>query len=79
MSEAVYTVGGFAGAVAVLAAYFQVSRHAWKPRSRAFQLTNAVGAGLLILYSVHLAAWPNVLLNVVWLAVAAYILSRIRS
>lgn len=77
MSEVLYSVMGFTGALAVLLAYFQVSRKSWKPGSRPFQLCNALGAGLLIIYSVHLAAWPNVLLNLVWIGVAMYALARV--
>ena len=74
----IYSILGYIGAFAVLFAYFQVSRHAWKPQSRAFQLTNALGAGLLIVYSLQIAAWPNVLLNAVWLGVAFYALYKLR-
>jgi hypothetical protein len=61
---------GFMGAGLILLAYLQVSRGAWKGKSLAFQLVNLFGALALVLYSIALTAYANVLLNVVWLVVA---------
>jgi hypothetical protein len=61
---------GFVGAGLILLAYLQVSRGAWQGKSLAFQLVNLFGALALVLYSIALTAYANVLLNVVWLVVA---------
>jgi peptidoglycan/LPS O-acetylase OafA/YrhL len=77
MSTNIFSVIGFIGAALILLAYFQVSRHHWRPRQLSFQACNAAGAALLMLYSLHISAWPNVLLNAVWLAIGAYTLYKI--
>jgi hypothetical protein len=70
MSDWLVSALGFCGAFLVLSGYFQVSRGKWQARGMAFQLVNLVGAGMLLVYSLLLYAYANVLLNVVWLVVA---------
>ena len=67
----VFEVIGYAGAVAILLAYFLLS--IGKITSgRTYHLLNLVGAiGLLINGAVH-AAWPSVVLNVVWTGIAIF-------
>lgn len=66
----IYAALGYIGASLVLISYIQVTRGRWKPKSYIFQLANVVGAAFLIVYGVYEATYPNVVLNVVWLAVA---------
>jgi len=68
---------GYVGAGLILLGYFQVSRGGWTGKSSAFQLTNLCGALLLVVYSVALTAYANVLLNVVWLIVAIVAVVRL--
>ncbi len=71
------TLAGYTGALLLLLGYALVSTGRWKPRSHIFQATNIIGAGLLVVYSISIEAYPNVILNGVWflvgLAAAAHI------
>lgn len=67
----VFVIAGYLGSLLLLLAYFQVSHGRWKARSYIFQGTNAVAACLLFLYSLTIEAYPNVLLNAVFLSIAA--------
>ena len=42
-----------------------------------YNIANIVGASFLIYYSIQLKGWPFLILNTVWLIVAAFKLSRI--
>jgi hypothetical protein len=70
MNDWLVSALGFCGAGLVLLGYLQVSRGQWDGKSMAFQLANFVGASMLLVYSLLLFAYANVLLNLVWLAVA---------
>ena len=73
----IYEIIGWIGTLAILAAYFLVSTKKMAPDSREYQLLNLVGAvGIIINAGVH-SAWPSVGLNVVWLLIAIYGLSRV--
>ena len=67
---------GYAGAVCILAAYFLLS--IGKITSgRVYHVLNLIGAlGLLINGAVH-AAWPSVILNVVWTGIAIFSLVQL--
>lgn len=77
-SDALIHVLGGIGTLCVLGAYFLVSSGRVRPASRAFQGVNLLGAALLVVYSVVLAAWASVALNFVWGVIALVALSRIR-
>ncbi|MDB5182110.1 MAG: hypothetical protein JWP13_873 [Candidatus Saccharibacteria bacterium] len=66
----IYQAIGFGGAVLVLLGYLQVSRGKWRAKSHKFQRVNALGAAMLLTYGLYLHAYPNVLVNTVWLVVA---------
>lgn len=68
---------GAIGTILVLAAYFLVSSRRISSESRAFQLLNLIGAVMLALYSVVLAAWSSVALNAIWSVIALVALWRI--
>ena len=42
-----------------------------------YNVLNIIGAGLLIWYAYSLISWPFIILNSVWLLVAAFKLTRI--
>ncbi len=69
-------VGGYVGAFLILLAYFMVSHKRWNSRSEVFQLTNAIGAFLLAVNALYMQAYPFLILNTVWLAVALHALFK---
>lgn len=74
--DIVLEIVGYVGAVAILAAYFLLSIGKIT-NGRAYHALNLAGAlGLLINGAVH-AAWPSVILNVVWTAIAIFSLVQL--
>ena len=67
---------GWAGAVAVLVAYFLVSTKRLRGESVAYQLLNLAGGGCLIVNTVYRGAHPSSFVNVVWVGIALYAVSR---
>jgi hypothetical protein len=65
---------GGVGAFGVLFAYFIVTKYGMRPK---VQVINLLAALALTVYSVALAAWANVGLNVAWFFIAAYGLVRL--
>jgi hypothetical protein len=65
-----YTILGTIGAVLVLYGFYRTSIGKWKSKSFWYELDNAVGAILLIIYQAHLHAYAAVVLNFVWAVVA---------
>jgi hypothetical protein len=63
-------VTGWAGAIALLAAYGLVSARKLEGDSIRYQVLNLLGGGLLILNSFYYGAYPSVGVNVVWIAIA---------
>jgi hypothetical protein len=49
----------------------------WNQDTVRYNLLNLIGAALLLYYAYSLRVWPFVLLNAVWLVVAAVKLARI--
>jgi len=49
----------------------------WNQETLRYNLTNLIGAGLLIYYAYTLISWPFMILNVVWFIVAGYKLIKI--
>ena len=68
---------GAIGTICVLLAYFLVSSRRISSESREFQALNLVGAIMLALYSLVLAAWSSVALNAIWAVIALVALWRI--
>ncbi len=67
---------GFAGTALVLGAYFLISTGRLQPQSYGYQGMNLVGAVLLTIYAIVLAAWAVLALNVVWSVIAVAALIR---
>jgi len=69
-------IAGWLGVAALLIAYFMVSTQRMEGSSVPYQLLNAGGSGLLILNSYYYGAMPSVGINIAWIAIAVYALSR---
>ncbi|MFL5730769.1 MAG: hypothetical protein ACJ75J_14875 [Cytophagaceae bacterium] len=67
---------GWIGAIAVLAAYLLVSSNKIDGKSVTFQILNLAGAGLLIINTVALKAYPSAFVNVIWSGIAIYFLVK---
>ena len=68
---------GFAGTALVLGAYFLISAGRLRPQSYGYQGMNLIGAALLTIYAIVLAAWAVLALNVVWGVIAIAALARV--
>jgi hypothetical protein len=67
---------GWGGAAAVLVAYGMVSAGRLSGRSGVYQLLNAAGSALLMINTYYYRAYPSTFVNVLWLGIAAYALTR---
>lgn len=72
-------VFGNIGVVMILVAYFLVSTGRMKSMSPRYQVLNLVGAAVLVVYSIALAAWASVALNAIWAVIALVSLVRLRT
>lgn len=61
---------GSLGAALILIAFVLGQTHVWKDTYLSYDLMNAIGAILLIIYAWIGAAWPFVVLNFVWALVS---------
>jgi hypothetical protein len=71
-------IAGWAGAAMVLAAYFLVSTKRLPGDSFLFQFLNLFGSALILINSFHFGALPSVVVNGVWILIAAFSLYRAR-
>ncbi len=69
-------LAGWAGALLVLIAYGLVSTGRIDARSPVFQWLNIVGAGGFILNSGWNGAYPSAAVNVIWIGIGLYALTR---
>jgi hypothetical protein len=76
--DLLWEVAGWAGAVAILAAYLGVSM-GWLKAGRRFQTANLLGACAFIVNGAFHEAWPSVVTNVAWFLISALALFRMRS
>ena len=67
---------GWAGVVALLAAYAGVSFKRISPTSTVYQLLNATGGALFVVNTIYHRAFPPAFLNVFWTLIAVVALSR---
>ncbi len=67
---------GWAGMIAILAAYWLVAAGKVKSDSKFYQLLNLLGALFVIINVGYHGAIPSVALNVVWLLIALWSLIR---
>lgn len=69
-------VFGAVGMLLLMSAYGLVSAKRLTPSGIAYQGMNCSGAVILVIYSIVLAAWVSVALNVVWAIIALVALIR---
>lgn len=67
----IVTLIGVAGATAILVAFTMNQLGKWNTESRLYDGVNALGGGLLVVYSYLIESWPFLVLNIVWFVVAA--------
>jgi hypothetical protein len=70
MDNMFYNVLGVVGGIFILFGFYRTSIGRWTSRSLWYELDNALGAGLLIIYQVHVGAYISSVLNVIWAVVA---------
>lgn len=68
---------GWTGAVIILLAYFLLTHHDLTSRSRVYQWMNFVGSVFVGINAFYYRAYPSFVINVIWLFIAIYGLSRI--
>lgn len=69
---------GWTGALSLLAAYALVSTGRVESRSASYQMLNAVGAFGFVVNGWYHGAFPSVMLNTIWFAIAVAVLVRRR-
>ncbi len=67
---------GWVGAAAVLAAYGLISTHRMQAASVKYQGLNLLGGVLLAINTAFYKAYPSTLVNVIWMSIAIYSLSK---
>jgi hypothetical protein len=73
----VVNVIGWAGSVAVLAAYLLVSTNRLKGDSIPYQLLNLFGSVFLMTNTIYMGAYPSSFVNLVWLFIAIFAIMRV--
>ncbi|HWL86999.1 MAG TPA: hypothetical protein VNO21_14430 [Polyangiaceae bacterium] len=71
-------VVGWIGAAVLVSAYALVSMRKLASERAAFQIMNLAGSAALAVNSAANGAWPSTSLNIVWMAIGAVALFRIR-
>jgi hypothetical protein len=69
---------GWTGAAALLIAYGLVSIKKLQGDTLSYQLLNLAGSALLIVNSFYYGALPSVSVNLIWVAIAIFALTRTR-
>jgi len=78
-SHILIDIVGWMGALSVLLAYLMVSLNRWESQSQKYQGMNLIGGLFLIINTIYFGAYPSSLVNLVWVGIAIYSLSRRRS
>jgi lipid-A-disaccharide synthase-like uncharacterized protein len=68
--EAFLTTLGIIGGLLILFGFYRTSIGQWTGKSFWFELDNFVGSILLVIYTVHKAAYVNIVMNAIWGIVA---------
>lgn len=61
------STGGWLGGLAIVIGYVLLLTHRISPDDRSFLMLNTVGGGLLTASAIYAGAWPNTVINVMWL------------
>lgn len=75
--ELLIELGGWVGTAALLLAYGLVSTRRLAGDSVPYQILNLVGGVLVLANSFYHGAMPSVAVNVFWIAIAVFALSRV--
>lgn len=78
MSVLITTAGWFGG-LAIVTGYLLLLAKRTSPDSRTFLMLNTVGGGLLTASALYAEAWPNTVINLMWLLSGLYALCVKRS
>ena len=73
------STAGWLGGLAIVTGYVLLLSQRTTPDARTFLLLNTVGGALLTASAVHSGAWPNTVINVMWLLSGLYALFVQRS
>lgn len=74
--ELLIEIGGWIGTAALLLAYGLVSTRRLAGDSAIYQALNLVGGALVLINSFYHGAMPSVAVNVFWIAIGVFALSR---
>lgn len=75
--ELLIEIAGWLGTAALLLAYGLVSTRRLSGDSVPYQALNLTGGALVLINSFHHGAMPSVAVNVFWIAIGIYALSRV--
>ncbi|TFH35092.1 MAG: hypothetical protein E4G99_08065 [Anaerolineales bacterium] len=67
---------GWVGALCVLLAYLMVSLRRWEGNSARYQGLNLLGGSCLIANTLYFGAYPSSLVNLVWVGIAIFTLTK---
>ena len=67
---------GWIGAILIALAYFLLVHHDLSSRSKPYQWMNLVGAALLGINTFANSAFPSLTINIVWILIAIYGLTK---
>lgn len=76
-TELLIEIGGWIGTASVLLAYGLVSMRRLEGDSVVYQILNVIGATLVLINSFYHGAMPSVTINVFWIAIGLFALSRV--
>lgn len=77
MARMFVEIFGWLGSAAVVTAYALISTNRLQNTSIAYQLLNFAGSACLIANTAYYRAYPSTFVNVVWLFIALFALTRI--
>lgn len=70
------SVMGWMGAILVLYAYIMLSVNRWKAENFNYQFYNILGALCLIINTAYNEAFPSTVVNIIWVFIALYSISK---
>lgn len=73
------STAGWLGGLAIVTGYVLLLTHRTGPDARSFLVLNTVGGGLLTASAIYAGAWPNTVINLMWLLSGLYALFVKRS
>lgn len=71
-----FDLSGWIGGISVAVGYVLVTLHLLDPAGRTYQTLNIVGAVMLTVTALYRVAYPNMIINLVWIVFGLYALLR---